>query len=108
MFKTGQLWSETVNYGQNGQLLSKTLNYGQKRSITVKNGQLLSKTVKNASNLEDLPVFRAAGEGDGRMHQSTDERRMRQSTDAKKIAWEGDKVPSHKQSQSVRDRHRDY
>ena len=62
----------------------------------------------DASNLEHLPVFRALREGNGRMHQSMDEGRIHQSADAKKIAWEGDKVPSHKQSQSVGDRHRDY
>ena len=71
------------------------VNYGQKLSITVKNVQLRSKTVKNgqlgggASNSEHLPVFRAPREGNGRMHQSTDEGRMHQSTDAKKSHGKG-------------------
>ena len=36
-----------------------------------------------------LPVFRVPREGDGRMHQSTDEGRMHQSTDTKKLHGEG-------------------
>ena len=65
------------------ELRSITVNYGEKRSITVKKGG------GDTSNSEHLPVFRAQREGDGRMHQSTDEGRMHQSTDAKKSHGEG-------------------
>ena len=50
--------------------------------------------------LDLVPVFRAPREGDGHMHQSTDEGRMHQSMDAKKSHGKGTNIPM--------DRVRDY
>ena len=57
------------------------------------------------SNLEHLPVFRAPCEGDGHMHQSTDEGCMHQSTDAKKSHGQGtDTYTSQGQTSRLLDR----
>ena len=52
-----------------------------------------SKTSIGSIGSDHLPVLRAPREGDGRMHQSTDEGRMHQFPDAKKSHGKGtDKV----------------